>query len=129
MRYLKVQIFATDINSEGIDTARAGVYSENIAADVSPERLSRFFTKTDGSYRIRKEVRDVVVFAVHDINKDAPFTKLDLLVCRNLLIYLSAELQKNLIPIFHYALNAGGLLFLGPSENLTGFQDLFSRWT
>ncbi|GAB2864853.1 CheR family methyltransferase [Hymenobacter ruber] len=123
--YLKLQIFATDINPDAIDYARVGLYPENVTADVSPERLRRFFTKTEDGYRIKKEVRDVVVFAVHDLNKDAPFTKLDLLVCRNLLIYLSAELQKNLIPIFHYALNAGGLLFLGPSENLTGFQDLF----
>ncbi|MCC2546483.1 PAS domain-containing protein [Hymenobacter sp. BT175] len=125
-RYLKVQIFATDINPEGIEFARAGIYPENIVGDVSPERLKRFFTKVDSSYQIRKEVRDVVVFALHNLNKDAPFTKLDLLVCRNLLIYLSAELQKNLIPVFHYALNPSGILFLGPSENLTGFQDLFS---
>jgi two-component system CheB/CheR fusion protein len=124
-KYLKVQIFATDINAEGIDFARVGLYGDNIMADVSPERLRRFFTKNEEGYRIKKEVRDVVVFAVHDLNKDAPFTKLDLLVCRNLLIYLSAELQKNIIPIFHYALNPGGLLFLGPSENLTGFQELF----
>ncbi|MVN74794.1 chemotaxis protein CheR [Hymenobacter sp. HMF4947] len=121
----RVQIFATDISADGVATARAGVYSENIAADVSAGRLHRFFLKKDGHYHIRKEVRDVVVFALHNINKDSPFTKLDLLCCRNLLIYLSGELQKNLLPIFHYALNPGGLLFLGPSENLTGFQDLF----
>ncbi|MDO7851750.1 CheR family methyltransferase [Hymenobacter convexus] len=124
-KYLKIQIFATDINPDGIDFARSGLFTENIVADVSPERLRRFFTKSEEGYRIKKEVRDVVVFAVHDLNKDAPFTKLDLLVCRNLLIYLSAELQRNLIPIFHYALSPNGLLFLGPSENLTGFQDLF----
>jgi two-component system CheB/CheR fusion protein len=124
-KYLKMQIFATDINVEGIDLARAGTYPESIAADVSPERLARFFTKEDGYYQIKKEVRDVVIFAVHNLTKDAPFTKLDLLVCRNLLIYLSAELQKNIIPVFHYALNPGGLLLLGPSENLTGYQDLF----
>ncbi|MDB5271344.1 MAG: hypothetical protein JWP58_4384 [Hymenobacter sp.] len=123
--YLKLQIFATDINPDAIDFARVGLYPDNVTADVSPERLRHFFTQTEAGYRIKKEVRDAVVFAVHDLNKDAPFTKLDLLVCRNLLIYLSAELQKNLIPIFHYALNVGGILFLGPSENLTGFQDLF----
>ena len=121
----KLQIFATDINPDAIDFARAGLYADNVVADVSPERLRHFFTQTEDGYRIKKEVRDVVVFAVHDLNKDAPFIKLDLLVCRNLLIYLSAELQKNLIPIFHYALNVDGVLFLGPSENLTGFQDLF----
>jgi len=125
-KYLKIQIFATDINREGIDFARAGLYPENLVADVSPERLARFFVKQDGSYHISKEVRDVVIFALHNITKDAPFTKLDLLCCRNLLIYLSAELQKSLLPIFHYALNPGGLLFLGPSENLTSFQDLFT---
>ncbi|GAA4376895.1 CheR family methyltransferase [Hymenobacter koreensis] len=124
-KYLKLQVFATDINQDGVDHARAGVYNENIAADISPERLRRFFTKTDASYQVKKEVRDAVVFAVHNLNKDAPFTKLDLLVCRNLLIYLNSELQRNLLPVFHYALNPSGLLFLGPSENLTGFQELF----
>ena len=123
--YLKLQIFATDINPDAIEFARVGIYPDNVVSDLSPERLRQFFTKTQDGYRIRKEVRDVVVFAVHDLNKDAPFTKLDLLVCRNLLIYFSAELQKNLIPIFHYALDASGVLFLGPSENLSGFQDLF----
>ena len=124
-RHLKLQLFATDISADGIDAARAGLYRDNIVADVSAERLARFFQKTDGHYQIRAEVRDVVIFALHNINKDAPFTKLDLLCCRNLLIYLSGELQKNLLPIFHYALNPGGLLFLGPSENMTGFLDLF----
>ena len=124
-KHFRLQIFATDINPEGIEVARVGLYGDNLAADVSPERLRRFFTKTEAGYRIKKEVRDVVVFAVHDLNKDAPFTRLDLLVCRNLLIYLSAELQRNIIPVFHYALLPGGLLFLGPSENLMGFHDLF----
>ncbi|MCI1189095.1 PAS domain-containing protein [Hymenobacter sp. DH14] len=124
-KHLSIQIFATDINPDAIDAARTGEYAGSLVADVSTERLRRFFAKTEGGYRVKKEVRDAVVFAVHDLNKDAPFTKLDVLVCRNLLIYLSAELQKNLIPIFHYALNPGGLLLLGPSENLTGFQDLF----
>ncbi|MBD2770321.1 PAS domain-containing protein [Hymenobacter sp. BT664] len=124
-KHLKIQLFATDINVDGIDFARAGLYPESIEADVSPERLARFFTKIDGHYQIKKEVRDVVIFAVHNLIKDPPFTKLDLLVCRNLLIYLSAELQRNIIPVFHYALNPGGLLLLGPSETLTGFQDLF----
>ncbi|WP_083320753.1 CheR family methyltransferase [Hymenobacter glacialis] len=124
--YLKIQVFATDINSDGIEVARAASYPETIEADVSPARLARFFTHADGQYQIKKEVRDVVIFAVHNLTKDAPFTKLDLLVCRNLLIYLSAELQKNIIPVFHYALNPGAVLMLGPSETLTGFQDLFA---
>ena len=123
--YLKIQIFATDISPESIDFARVGVYADNITGDVSAPRLARFFQKQDSHYHIRKEVRDVVVFAVHDINKDAPFTKLDLVCCRNLLIYLSTELQKNLLPVFHYALNPGSILFLGPSENISSFQDLF----
>jgi two-component system CheB/CheR fusion protein len=125
-RNLSLQLFATDISAEGIETARAGLYAPAIAADVSPERLQRFFLNLNGTYQIRKEVRDSVVFALHNLNKDPPFTRLDLLCCRNLLIYLNAELQKNLIPVFHYALNPNGLLFLGPSENLTGFQDLFA---
>jgi two-component system CheB/CheR fusion protein len=124
-RRLRVQLFATDISPDGVAFARAGLYRENIAGDVNPQRLERFFQKVDGQYQIRKEVRDVVVFALHNLNKDAPFMKLDLLVCRNLLIYLNAELQRNLLPVFHYALNPGGLLFLGPSENVTGYQDLF----
>ncbi|MGI4740118.1 MAG: CheR family methyltransferase [Janthinobacterium lividum] len=124
-RHLKLQIFATDISAAGIAVARAGLYADNLAADVSPERLERFFQKTDYHYQIRKEVRDVVVFALHNINKDPPFIKLDLLVCRNLLIYLSGELQRSLLPMFHYALNPNGLLFLGPSENITGYHDLF----
>ncbi len=124
-RHLKLQIFATDILPEGIEVARAGRYPANIAADVSPERLQRFFQPVGDDYRVRKEVREAVVFALHNVNKDAPFTRLDLLCCRNLLIYLSAELQKNLLPVFHYALNPGGLLFLGPSENTAGPHDLF----
>ncbi|GAA3930366.1 chemotaxis protein CheB [Hymenobacter algoricola] len=124
--HLTIQLFATDISPEGVEFARAGLYPENIAADVSPERLARFFVKTDGGYQICKQVRDAVVFALHNLTRDAPFTRLDLLCCRNLLIYLSSELQKNLLPVFHYALNPGGLLFLGPSENLSGFQDLFA---
>ncbi|MDF7811943.1 CheR family methyltransferase [Hymenobacter sp. YC55] len=125
-RNLTFQLFATDINADSIDDARTGFYPANITADVSPERLRRFFTKIDNSYQIRKDVRDSMVFALHNISRDAPFTRLDLLCCRNLLIYLSSELQKSLIPVFHYALNPGGILFLGPSENLTGFQDLFT---
>ncbi|QKG58166.1 PAS domain-containing protein [Hymenobacter sp. BRD128] len=124
-RHLKVQIFATDISPESVALARVGQYHDTIEGDVSPTRLKRFFQKSDGQYQIRKEVRDVVVFALHNINKDAPFIKLDLLVCRNLLIYLTAELQRSLLPVFHYALNPRGLLFLGPSENMTGYHDLF----
>ena len=123
-----VQIFATDIDSRSIDTARAGVYPAGIAADLSPARLARFFTAgPDGStYRIQKNVRDLLVFSEQDLIKDPPFSKLDLISCRNLLIYLSAELQKKLIPLFHYSLKPGGILFLGTSEGVGEFGELFA---
>jgi two-component system CheB/CheR fusion protein len=119
------QIFATDIDVEAIEIARAGVYPESIATDVSPERLARFFTQEDRSYRISKSVRDLVVFAKQDALKDPPFSKLDLISCRNLLIYLDGEAQKKLLPLFHYALNQDGYLFLGNSETIGEFIDLF----
>jgi two-component system CheB/CheR fusion protein len=127
-----VQIFATDIDKEAVEKARQGTYPANIAADVSEERLQRFFTKEDSSFRIRKEIREMVVFAPQDIIIDPPFTKLDLICCRNLLIYFNAELQKKLIPLFHYTLNRDGVLFLGASETIGSFGDLFlaldSKW-
>ena len=95
------------------------------AADVSEERLNRFFNKEDSGYRIRNEIREMVVFAPHDIIIDPPFTKLDLICCRNLLIYFSPVLQKKLMPLFHYALNPGGVLFLGSSETIGIFGELF----
>lgn len=125
-RYLRMQLFATDINPAAVEAGRFGYYPASIAEDVSEARLARFFVAEGAGYRIRKELRDVVVFAVHDLNRDAPFTRLDVLCCRNLLIYLSAELQQSLLPIFHYALLPGGLLLLGPSENLHGQQELFT---
>jgi two-component system CheB/CheR fusion protein len=122
----KVQIFGTDIDSDGIDTARAGLYPASITADVTPDRLKRFFVKEGRAYRIKKEIREMAVFAIQDVLKDPPFTKLDLLSCRNLLIYLDAELQKKLLPLFHYALRPDGILFLGTSESIDGFTDLFT---
>ncbi len=124
----KVQMFATDIDSRAIDTARTGVYPASIAADVTPERLTRFFSHDQeaGVYRIQKSIRDLLVFSEQDIIKDPPFSKLDLISCRNLLIYMGGELQKNLIPLFHYALNPGGVLFLGTSETVGEFLDLFA---
>ncbi len=123
-----LQVFATDLDGQAIATARAGLYSTSIAADLSPERLSRFFTaEPDGSaYRIQKIIRDMVIFSEHDLIKDPPFSKLDLISCRNLLIYMGSELQKKLIPLFHYALNPGGFLFQGTSETVGDFGDLFS---
>ncbi len=127
-RSFKLQIFATDIDSRAIDLARGGLYSTSALSDVSPERLSRFFTpETDGiSYRINKRIRDMVVFSEQDLIKDPPFSKLDLISCRNLLIYMGGELQKKLIPLFHYALNPDGLLFLGSSETVGDYIQLFS---
>ena len=124
----KVQVFATDIDSQAIATARAGLYPASIAADISPERLARFFTlEPDGSaYRIHKSIRDMLVFSEQDVIKDPPFSKLDLISCRNLLIYMGGDLQKKLIPLFHYALNPGGFLFLGTSETVGEFGDLFA---
>ena len=122
----KIQIFATDINKDAIYKARQGVYASNIVADVSPERLQRFFVKEDNGYRLRKEIREMVVFAPQNIVMDPPFTKLDLISCRNIMIYMTAELQKKLLPLLHYALNPGGLLFLGASETIGSLTDLFS---
>jgi two-component system CheB/CheR fusion protein len=130
----KVQVFATDIDSRAIEHARAGVYPASIAADVSPERLARFFSQDPdgGIYRIQKGIRDMLVISEQDVIKDPPFSKLDLISCRNLLIYMSVELQKKLIPLFHYALNPRGALFLGTSETVGEFLHLFavrdSKW-
>lgn len=124
-RWLSVQIFATDLNPDAIEVARAGVYPAGISADVTPRRLSRFFTEEDGTYRVKKELREMLVFAPQNIIADPPFTKLDLMTCRNLLIYLNAGLQKRLIPLFHYALKPKGLLMLGTSESLGAYANLF----
>ncbi len=124
--HLGVQIFASDLDSRAIETARAGLYPIGIAGDIAPERLQRFFTQEDSSYRIKKEIRDLVVFATHNILTDAPFTKLDLLSCRNLLIYLDAEAQHKMLPMFHYALKPNGILFLGSSETIGEFERLYS---
>jgi two-component system, chemotaxis family, CheB/CheR fusion protein len=125
---LKVQIFASDIDSRAIETARLGAFPASIAADLSPERLSRFFSldPSDSLYHISKEIRDLLIFSEHDVIKDPPFSKLDLISCRNLLIYLDGELQKKIIPMFHYALKPGGLLFLGTSETVGEFGDFFT---
>ena len=121
-----LQVFATDLDRDAIDKARQGVFPDNIAADVSPERLSRFFSKEEHGYRVRKEIREMVIFAPQNLIMDPPFTKLDILSCRNLLIYLAPEMQKKLIPLFHYSLNPGGILFLGSAETIGGFTDLFA---
>ena len=123
----RIQIFATDIDSRAIAVARAGIYPASIADDITPERLARFFTREPGgAYRVHKGIRDLLVFSEQDLIKDPPFSKLDLISCRNLLIYLGADLQKKLMSLFHYALSPGGMLFLGTSETVGEFGDLFA---
>ncbi len=124
----KVQIFATDLDSRAIATARAGVYPASIAHDISAERLGRFFTaEGDGSaYRVRKGIREMLIFSEHDLARDPPFSRLDLISCRNLLIYMNSDLQKKLLALFHYALVPHGMLFLGTSETIGEFGSLFA---
>ena len=124
-----VQVFATDIDREAIDHARAGIYPSSIIADVSPERLAHFFEQeqADGSaYRIHKSIRDMLIFSEHNLIKDPPFSRLDLISCRNLLIYMGPELQKKLMPLFHYSLNPDGMLLLGSSESVGEAANLFA---
>ena len=125
-RRISLQIFATDLDPDAIDRARQGVYPANIAADVSVERLARFFVEDQGGFRVSKEIREMVVFATQNVIMDPPFTKLDILSCRNLLIYFGAELQKRLLPLFHYSLLPGGVLFLGSAESIGTFTELFA---
>ena len=123
----KVQLFATDIDNRAITTARTGCYPASVAKDISPERLQRFFSvENDGNvYRIHKVIRDMLIFSKQDVIKDPPFSKLDLLCCRNLLIYLNMELQEKLISLFHYALRPGGVLMLGTSEGVGKAHAMF----
>ena len=122
-----LRIFASDISeSPALERARAGLYPENIERDVSTERLARFFVKEAGGYRVNQELREMILFAKHDITADPPFARIDLISCRNVLIYLSSQLQRKIIPSFHYALNPGGFLLLGNSETVGKDTDLFS---
>jgi two-component system CheB/CheR fusion protein len=122
----QVQIFGTDLNDKGIQKARAGVYRQTIAEEISPERMQRFFTKVDEGYRVSKTVRDMCVFARQNLAYDPPFSQMDVVACRNLLIYIQPVLQKKIIPILHYALKPSGFLVLGSSESVAAFPDLFS---
>jgi len=122
----RLQIYATDLDAEALDHARNGMYLGNIVADVTPERLNRFFVKSEQNFIVKKELRETIIFAQHNLIKDAPFIKLDLLCCRNMLIYFTGDLQKKIIPLFYYALNPKGLMFMGPAETIGGFTDLFS---
>lgn len=122
----KVQLFATDIDPRAIATARAGIYPASIRSDLTPERLERHFTnEADGCFRIQKRIRDMLIFSEQDVIRDPPFSRVDMVTCRNLLIYLSSELQRRLIPLFHFALNSGGMLFLGGAESVGEFENLF----
>ncbi|MCF8178038.1 MAG: PAS domain-containing protein [Sulfuritalea sp.] len=120
-----LQIFATDLDPDAIAKGRRAVYPANIVADVSAERLKRFFVEEEGGYRVRKEIRETVVFATQNIIMDPPFTNLDFLTCRNLLIYLGPELQGKLMPLFHYSLKPGGVLLLGSAESIGNYTGLF----
>ncbi len=122
----ELQIFATDLNADAIAAARSGRFAAAIARDLTPQRLARFFSEQPDGYQIDKRIRDMVLFAQHDVILDPPFTRLDLLSCRNLLIYFSAALQRRLVPLFHYSLRAGGALMLGSSETVGRAQSLFA---
>ena len=124
----KIQIFATDIDETAIAIGREGIYTPNDAADVSPERLRRFFTKEGDDYRIRREVREMVLFANHNVIKDPPFSHLSLVTCRNLLIYLNNAAKDRVMETFHFALEPGGFLFLGTSESVDGAGDLYATY-
>jgi two-component system CheB/CheR fusion protein len=122
---MRVQIFGTDLSESAIDRARVGIYSSAIEKDVSSERLQKFFKKLDSTYQINRSVRDLCTFARQNITADPPFSRIDLISCRNVLIYLGPQLQKRAFPIFHYALNPHGYLLLGPSETVGVFSDMF----
>src|SRR5207253_8572094 len=116
--FRSIQMFATDLSPAAVTRARAGTFPASIETEVSADRLRRFFVKTDGRYRVIKTIRDVCVFASQDVTRDPPFSKLDLVSCCNVLIYLSAALQERVIPVLHYALKPTGFLKLGPSESI-----------
>ena len=125
-KHISIQVFGTDIDTAAIEAARAGIFPASISADVDPQRLKRFFHFDDNFYTINKDIREVLIFAPQNIIKDPPFTKLDLICCRNLLIYFDTKLQKKILPLFHYCLNPNGILFLGSSETIGEFTNFFS---
>jgi two-component system CheB/CheR fusion protein len=122
-----IQLFASDLREGDLELARRGVYPESIASEIPPERLDRFFTRVDAGYQIAKSIREMCVFARHDVTSDPPFARLDLVTCRNLLIYMDAALQRRVFTLFHYALVDGGTLFLGDAEGASTAADLFER--
>lgn len=126
-RNYDIQIFATDLDENAINVARSGLYPLTISDDVSPERLKKYFNRDSSQYKVKTTVRERIVFATQNLINEPPFTKLDLICCRNLLIYLDSELQKKLFPMFHYSLKTDGLLFLGPSESIGQDEQLFKQ--
>ena len=125
-RELPVQIFATDLDIKAVNIGRTGTYPAGIQADISPERLKRYFTKNENVFVVKNELREMVIFALQDIARDPPFSKVDLICCRNLLIYFNSDLQTKLLPVLHYSLNKQGILFLGPSETVGKYADIFT---
>jgi two-component system, chemotaxis family, CheB/CheR fusion protein len=121
----QLKVFATDIDERALEVARKGRYPESIAEHLSGERLERYFTKQDGVYQVKRELREICLFTNHSFIKDPPFSRLDLISCRNVMIYLEADLQRKIVRLFHYALRSGGYLFLGPSEGVSNDRDLF----
>ncbi|HEY5959553.1 MAG TPA: CheR family methyltransferase, partial [Polyangiaceae bacterium] len=121
-----IKVFGTDLSEQAVETARRGRYAEGSLVDVASERVSRFFDRDERGFRIARRVRDLCVFVKHDLTRDPPFAKLDLISCRNLLIYFSADLQRRIIPMLHYCLNSPGYLFLGQSETIASFSDIFT---
>ncbi len=121
----QVQVFATDIDSQALESARQAIYPEAVASQISPERLERFFVRHGNMYQVAREIRDLCLFSLHNLIADPPFSRLDLVSCRNVLIYLESELQKKIVALFHYALRPGGFLLLGPSEMVAGQPELF----
>ena len=124
-RNVKLQVFASDVDDDALAIARNGLYPESIRKDVSPARLERFFTKEGHGYRVTRELRETVVFTTQDLLADAPFSRLDFVSCRNVLIYLRPEVQEKVLSLFHFALREGGILVLGASEAVGDFGDRF----
>ncbi len=122
---LPLLVYATDVNTVGIERARSGLYSKAIASEISPERLRRFFVEVDGGYRVAKAIRECCIFARHNVLGDPPFSRMDLISCRNVMIYMEAGLQRRLLPLLHYALKPAGVLFLGPSETIGASREIF----
>ncbi|MBD3182938.1 PAS domain-containing protein [Candidatus Poribacteria bacterium] len=121
----EVQVFATDIDNEAIENARLGIYPDSIAGDITPERLKNFFIEKENQYQIKRKIRNMLVFSIQNVVKDPSLSKIDIISCRNLLIYMGEKLQKKLLPLFHYSLKPNGYLFLGTSESTSSFDDLF----